>query len=202
MYLKVILFGEGVKTLNPYNGIFVISLYNYCRFAGGQLPKREGEKEELEAMNGWSGRGSMGIALIAILTGCTSGVVRTDATWETYRNDRFGFVFLYPSDWISAPPPSNFDGQVFIHPHQPQVLIRGWAGYRLAEGEMPDTNFTTQQGREGHLRVEIGDRVSIMTLQVVRDDIAYAWYAQAPTDEFSRYYRLFDYMARHYRIEN
>jgi len=147
------------------------------------------------------GRGLSAIALVITLTGCTAGWVRSDATWETYNNDRFGFAFLYPSDWIAAPPPTNLDGRAFVHPQQPEIQMRGWAGYRVEEEDtVADTNFTTQQGLEGMLTVAIGDRVSTMTLELVRDDIIYTWQAQAPTAEFSDYYRLFDYIARQYRV--
>ena len=151
--------------------------------------------------------------LLVGLSGCSpwfnSNLNPTESqTWAVYRNDRYGFEFLYPNDWQPEPPPTNLDGQRFTHPEAAGVEMRGWAGSALVllpqagptgSRGLPE-NFVTDQGIVGYLQVEIGLDVSSMTLTLVRDQIAYSWQGRSPSREFADYYRLFTYIARQYRI--
>lgn len=74
-------------------------------------------------------RGMPWVACLAIaLFGCRSSDGLSDR-WETYRNPRYGFEFLYPAGWQAADLPENRDGAAFRNPQDPQVEIRGWASF-------------------------------------------------------------------------
>ncbi|OCR02774.1 hypothetical protein BCD67_18095 [Oscillatoriales cyanobacterium USR001] len=158
-----------------------------------------------------------GVVLVATLLGCSSSAVQS-GSWEIYRNARYGFEFPYPDNWVAGEAPVNGDGQVFSDRQNPALEMRGWAGYNLVgdvgkEGkniknnknniDSPkplQENFTTEQGVVGELKVELGDRVSSMTLTLVRGDVRYNFQGKAPSKQFADYYKFFYYVASQYRI--
>lgn len=155
------------------------------------------------------------ISLVLILSDCQSPNKRQLGTWQTYHNQRYGFEFLYPSNWVPAPIPSNRDGQAFSGPLPTDVEIRGSAGYiwqgieavRCKCGcryhhhpKVSKQNFTTQQGLTGELKVEVDSEFSSMTLTLKQRQILYVWQGQAPSKQFADYYRFFYYVASQYRV--
>jgi hypothetical protein len=74
-----------------------------------------------------------GAALMVVLFSCRSLDLSASKTWSTYDNRRYGFEFLYPSNWVASPMPDNLDGRAFSDPHNPTAEIRGWAGSQLPE---------------------------------------------------------------------
>ncbi|WP_275519787.1 hypothetical protein [Kamptonema sp. UHCC 0994] len=155
-----------------------------------------------------------GVALGAALLGCSSPATIQSGNWQTYRNARYNFEFLYPDNWVAAEAPANGDGQVFSDPKNPVVEIRGWAGYNLAAatGKQRDKNnsidrpkplqrnFTTEQGLSGELKVDLGSQVSSMTLTLVTGDVRYNFQGKAPSKQFADYYKFFYYVASQYRV--
>ncbi len=153
------------------------------------------------------------IALVLILSDCQSSNQRPLGTWKIYHNQRYGFEFLYPSNWVPAPTPSNRDGQAFSGPLQSDVEIRGSAGYSWQEIEaarykcachhhpkVSKQNFTTQQGLTGELKVEVASDFSSMTLTLSQGKILYIWQGRASSRQFADYYRFFYYIASQYRV--
>lgn len=150
-----------------------------------------------------------GIALIVMLSGCPPSDSQS-GTWKTYQNPRYGFEFLYPSNWVPAPMPDNRDGQAFSDRQNLAVQILGSAGDRLPEIEVVPSqekhpkstqqNFTTQQGRTGKLQVDVGTDFSLMTLTLTQGRIRYTWQGKAPSKQFADYYRFFYYIASQYRL--
>lgn len=144
-----------------------------------------------------------------MLSGCPPSNNQS-ATWQTYQNPRYGFEFLYPSNWVPAPMPDNRDGQTFSDPQNPAVRIIGVAGHRLPEIKLSSNqkhppkstqqNFTTQQGRTGKLQVDLGADFSSMTLTLTQEGIHYYWRGQSPSQQFANYYRFFYYIASQYRL--
>lgn len=155
----------------------------------------------------------------------TTGPVRHNAIgpnvlegWEYYRSDRYGFEFLYPSDWATAPleQREQADGeQAFVNPEMPTVKIRGWATHLsndavqgsatsepTEDSPTPDMemNFVTEQGMAGNLNVHSGSEMSSITLTLFQNDRVYKWQGEAPRGEFASFYQLFTYIANQYRI--
>lgn len=71
--------------------------------------------------------------LIVMLLSCQASNVGLQGSWNTYHNPRYGFEFLYPSNWASFPMPDNGDGGAFRDPKNPSTEIRGWAANKLSE---------------------------------------------------------------------
>ena len=145
------------------------------------------------------------VTLALILSGCRpSGFSFPAGIWKTYYNSRYGFEFLYPSDWVTATPPEDQDGQVFTLPQNPAVEIRGWASNRSAlpkdKAKSLQSNFKTKQGLAGQLKVKISPELSSMTLTLNQGQIRYTWQGQAPSQQFSNYYRFFYYTAAEYQV--
>ncbi|MGD1874672.1 MAG: hypothetical protein ACFB02_16660 [Mastigocoleus sp.] len=140
--------------------------------------------------------------------GCNLPGFNNSISWKSYTNSRYGFEFPYPANWESLPPPENNDGIVFILPKTKSVRIQGWAGNRLPESISKDekstrevnSNFQTRQGVSGNLVVEVGSELSYMTLIIVHEKLHYYWQGRSPSKDFQDYYRLFDYIARRYKI--
>lgn len=155
-----------------------------------------------------------GLVMTALLSGCRPSELQPATNLETYYNPRYGFEFPYPRRWIAAEPPTNQDGQAFNDPKNPEVEIRGWAGYRVSSGgkhrkhkkskkdesESLKQNFTTQQGVTGELEVNLGPKISSMKLTLVQGKLQYNCYAQSPSDKFADYYRLFYNIATQYKV--
>ena len=148
--------------------------------------------------------GVAGLVVGAMLSGCRPSEVPPASNLQTYRNPRYEFEFPYPKAWVAAEPPTNQDGQAFNDPKNPEVEIRGWAGYRVSssgkrgkhkrlkdKSEALNQNFTTQQGVTGELEVNVGPKISSMTLTLVQGKLEYNCYAQSPSEKFADYYRLF-----------
>ncbi|MGB3206777.1 MAG: hypothetical protein WBB28_17465 [Crinalium sp.] len=152
------------------------------------------------------------VLLTILLQGCQSSR-NSSATWKIYRNPRYQFEFPYPSNWIATAMPDNRDGQAFRDPQQPEIEIRGWAEHRLSgkilksrtstaknTAQQEQLNFTTQQGVTGQLQVKLGSDRSIMALSINRGLVVYHWRAQAPSKQFTDYYRFFYYIASNYSL--
>ncbi|WP_457796724.1 hypothetical protein [Methylocystis sp. S23] len=66
--------------------------------------------------------------LAAILTAAATAA--TAASWQTYRNDRFGTTADVPAGWRMGPEPGNSDGRVFASPDG-AAEIRIFGGYSV-----------------------------------------------------------------------
>ena len=164
--------------------LFEVSIANYIRSCRWLVP-------------------SCAIAIALLLSDCQSSNQNPSAgTWKIYHNQRYGFEFPYPSNWVVAPMPANGDGQAFSNPLQVEVEIRGAAGYRLPENrgvhqklpykqpKVSIQNFTTQQGLTGELQVEVGTEISSMRLTLTQGKVLYSWQGQAPNKQFADYYQI------------
>lgn len=121
--------------------------------------------------------------------------------WQTYRNQRFNFEFLYPEGWVDSIPPENQDGIAFSDPRNPGLEIRGWAEFKRSNTSAKlQPNFTTEQGIPGRLEVRLGAQSSVMTLTIQQQETVYHWRATAPSAQFDNYYRFFSFIARRYRV--
>lgn len=153
------------------------------------------------------------IAIVLILADCQSPNQISPGTWKIYHNQRYGFEFPYPSNWVTEPIPANRDGQAFSDPLHPDVEIRGSAGYNLPliEGafpkplqykhpKVPKNNFITQQGVIGELLIEVGADFSSIRLRLTLGKVQYNWQGQAPSKKFADYYRFFYYIASQFRV--
>ncbi|MCY7324163.1 MAG: hypothetical protein LH660_20765 [Phormidesmis sp. CAN_BIN36] len=154
----------------------------------------------------------LGLVLTVFLVSCGSSD-STSRTWKLYRNERFGFEFPYPDRWVESILPENRGGIAFGDPQAPEVEIRGWGeskrqGAILKEPMSRDLkkspsiplNFTTLQGVPGNLDAKIGLQSSSLTLTLAQGEVRYYWRGRAPNQKFSDYYRLFNYIASHYRV--
>lgn len=144
--------------------------------------------------------------LLLILCGCSAPSINA-VTWKTYSNSRYKFEFPYPSSWTSLPAPENDDGIAFVSPQNNTVEIRGWAGNQLPDAMINKnakktvyTNFRTNQGMSGVLEVEVGSQESSMKLTLTQGQLKYYWLGRSQAREFSKYYRMFYYIAQEYRI--
>ncbi|MGG6269602.1 hypothetical protein ACQ4M3_36615 [Leptolyngbya sp. AN03gr2] len=123
--------------------------------------------------------------------------------WQTYRNPRFGFEFLYPEGWVDSIPPENQDGIAFSDPRNNGLEIRSWA--KLKRPDQPKQpkatpNFTTEQGISGRLEVKVEAQTSTMMLTIDQKDVEYHWRGTAPSSQFGNYYRFFSFIASRYRV--
>jgi hypothetical protein len=146
------------------------------------------------------------ILVLLGLWGCKAFDSTSTTPWKTYSNQRYGFEFLYPSNWIELPSPENNDGSAFVSPEKKSLSIRGWAGNQLQTPISEDktakriSNFKTNQGVSGVLVVEIGREISTMTLIISGKQVKYYWQGQSASQDFDNYYRFFYYIAQQYRI--
>ncbi|MEH1818166.1 MAG: hypothetical protein V7L31_03555 [Nostoc sp.] len=149
------------------------------------------------------------IALLIILWGCTANDFNAGAiTWKTYTNSRYGFEFLYPSNWTPLAAPANDDGIAFISAQDNSVEIRGWASHQLPNSIVTDQesvkkikpNFQTTQGVSGVVVVEVDQQVGSMTLTLTQGQVKYYLRGRSKSQKFQDYYRLFYYIAQQYRI--
>ncbi|WP_392532800.1 hypothetical protein [Nostoc sp. C117] len=149
------------------------------------------------------------IALLIMLWGCTANDFNARAiAWKTYSNSRYGFEFPYPSNWTSLTAPTNSDGIVFISPQDNSVEIRSWANQQLPNSILTDQesgkkikpNFQTAQGMSGVMVVEVAQGVGSIRLTLTQNQVKYYWEGRSNSQKFPDYYRLFYYIAQHYRI--
>lgn len=141
----------------------------------------------------------VGFTIGAVLSSCSASMQSN--TWKVYSNQRYGYQFLYPSNWEAAGVSSNADGQAFRHPENPAVEIRAWAGYELSNSiNSVARNFQTEEGLVGELKVNIGPEISSMTLILEKGEVQYHWQAEAPTEQFDDYYKFFYYVASQYDV--
>lgn len=56
-----------------------------------------------------------------------------EKNFEKETNVRFGFSFLYPKTWDRKDPPTNSDGNTYIHPKNQDIKMFVWGGY-IIEG--------------------------------------------------------------------
>lgn len=152
-------------------------------------------------------RVASGMAIAVLISACTPTNPSVPTQWKTYHNQRFGFEFPYPPDWIALPPPTNQDGRAFHAPDYPNIEIRGWGTLKLTGLEeveqtptVPASNFTTEQGLPALLEVEVGTDESLMRMTLESGDVIYTWQGQSPKDRFGEYYSLFYAIAQNYRI--
>lgn len=149
--------------------------------------------------------------LTVLLVSCQGTDVNLPASWNTYRNSRFNFEFLYPSNWKPFPLPDNLDGRAFRHPENPNCEIRGWAEFAQLGTPPPENtskplnssqpeNFLTEQGETGKLQVDLNSDISVMTLTLTQNNISYNWQGRCESEQFADYYRFFYYIARQYRL--
>ncbi|WP_261207512.1 hypothetical protein [Laspinema sp. D2d] len=147
------------------------------------------------------------MAIAVLVSACTPTNPSVPTQWKTYQNQRFGFEFPYPPDWVALPPPTNQDGRAFHAPDYPNIEIRGWGTLKLTgleEAEetptVPESNFTTEQGLPAWLEVEVGTQESVMRMTLESGDVIYTWQGRSPKDRFGEYYSLFYAIAQNYRL--
>ncbi|MFP4123284.1 hypothetical protein [Coleofasciculus sp.] len=149
--------------------------------------------------------------LAVLLVSCQGTNVDLPESWNTYRNPRFNFEFLYPNNWIPFPIPDNLDGRAFRDPENPNCEIRGWAEFAELGTPSPEStsqplnpsqpqNFLTEQGETGKLQVDLDSDISLMTLTLTQDNVSYNWQGRCESEQFADYYRFFYYIARQYRL--
>lgn len=157
---------------------------------------------------GFQRLGVLGLCLA--MAACSTPGYPEQADWDQYQNERYDFTFPYPDTWIPGPMQDNLDGRAFRDPHQEVVSIRGWASQvSLPEaGEEASSsryqispNFTTDQGLEGQLQVDIGQTVSTIRLTLTQEGVIYSWEGRSPSDDFDDYFKFFYYVAQQYHIE-
>jgi hypothetical protein len=145
-----------------------------------------------------------GVSMTMICWGCNANNPQfKDTTWNTYRNNRYGFEFPYPSGWKELGNPDNSDGIVLVSLNKKNVEIRSYASkplLKLHNNPQPVPNFQTHQGFSGVLSVEAGERVTIMKLTITQEQLEYYWQGQSDSQNFQNYYRLFYYIAQEYKI--
>lgn len=145
----------------------------------------------------------LGMVLTVFLLGCRADDRNSAGNWVTYRNDRFGFEFLYPDRWVASITPENRDGMAFSDPTNPNVEIRGWAGTEISDPRRSaSSNFTTQQGISGNLEIKLDAKVSSMTMTIVQDKTRYNWRGSAPSQQFDSFYQFFYYIASRFKISS
>jgi hypothetical protein len=156
---------------------------------------------------------ALGCLCCALVVGCQPSSFQLPDRWQTYRNPRYGFEFLYPEGWLASIPPENQDGISFSDPRNPAVEIRGWANapqtpskerrrrgaIRISPSPQP-INFSTEQGLASNLQVDIDRKTSALNLTLTQGGIQYHWRGVAPSQQFGDYYRFFYYVASRYRI--
>jgi hypothetical protein len=145
------------------------------------------------------------IVLLIILWGCAAPSFNgSDFRWKTYRNERYGFEFPYPSNWTALRTPTNDDGIALVSPQSNTVEIRAWAVNKLPDlftkDQKINSNFQTAQGVSGIMLVEVDQQVSLMKLSLTQGQVKYYWQGRSQNQEFPDYYRLFYYIAQQYRI--
>ncbi|MDZ8185585.1 MAG: hypothetical protein RMX96_12110 [Nostoc sp. ChiSLP02] len=149
------------------------------------------------------------IALLTIVWGCSATDFNAEAiAWRTYSNSRYSFEFPYPSNWSSLRAPENNDGITFISDQNKSAEIRGWASQQLLNSldqerepvKKIQPNFETAQGISGVLVVESDRQTTSMTLTLTQNQVKYYFQGRSNSQEFSKYYRLFYYIAQQYRI--
>ncbi|GAB4460914.1 MAG: hypothetical protein OHK0037_08960 [Elainellaceae cyanobacterium] len=148
--------------------------------------------------------------LIGLMSGCSQLRIDEQRTWKIYHNPNYGFEFPYPDNWVPAPLADSQDGRRFRNPYNMDIEILGWASHvsstpgdsseQVRRSVLAAPNFTTRQGLSGQLRVEIGSTVSLMTLTLAEDGVVYFWQGRSPSDEFSKYYEFFNYVANEYTV--
>lgn len=162
---------------------------------------------------------AFGLALVLSVSSCQPSEKTASGTWKTYNNQRYGFEFPYPSNWVASPMPDNRDGQAFSDQQNSAVEIRGWAGQSLPDNgssgvyytsrakghkkyrpKHSKQNLTTKQGVTGELEVDIKPDISSMTLTLRQGQIQYKWQGRSPSQQFPDYYRFFYYIATEYRV--
>ncbi|MBE9205488.1 hypothetical protein IQ244_02855 [Nostoc sp. LEGE 06077] len=142
------------------------------------------------------------IALSLLLWGCSKPFSVSDTQWKTYSNSRYSFEFPYPSNWTVVAAPENDDGIALVSPRSQNVEIRAWASNRLPDvANAIQPNFQTTQGISGVLLVEVDQHVGLMKLTLTQGQVTYYWQGKSPSQEFSKYYPLFYYIAQQYRIK-
>ncbi|AFY82745.1 hypothetical protein [Oscillatoria acuminata] len=149
---------------------------------------------------------ALGMAIAVLISACTPTNPTVPTQWNTYQNQRFGFEFPYPPDWVALPSPTNQDGRAFHHPDYANIEIRGWGRLKLTgldEAEpLPafTSNFTTEQGLPALLEVEVGTEESVMRMTLESGDVIYTWQGRSSKDQFGEYYSLFYAIAQNYRV--
>jgi len=56
-----------------------------------------------------------------------------EENFEKETNVRFGFSFLYPKTWDRKNPPTNSDGNTYIHPKNQDIKMLAWGRYIIEE---------------------------------------------------------------------
>jgi len=56
-----------------------------------------------------------------------------EENFEKETNVRFGFSFLYPKTWDRKDPPTNSDGNTYIHPKNQDIKMLAWGNYIIEE---------------------------------------------------------------------
>ena len=146
-----------------------------------------------------------GVGVGMIYWGCNANDFQVkNVTWNTYKNNRYGFEFPYPNTWQELRKPDNSDGVVLVLPNKENLEIRSYASKPVLEFS-PKTqeqgyNFRTNQGVFSVLTVEVREKVTVIKLTITQAELEYYWQGQSESQDFQNYYRLFYYIAQEYKI--
>lgn len=92
--------------------------------------------------------------------------------FEKETNVRFGFSFLYPKTWDRKDPPTNSDGNTYVHPKNQDIKMLVWGNYNIEESleknteedDIPESFYTKYFKRKNNrvlLDVESGKNFDI-----------------------------------------
>jgi len=56
-----------------------------------------------------------------------------EENFEKETNIRYGFSFLYPKTWDRTDPPTNSDGNTYVHPKNQDIKMLAWGNYDIEE---------------------------------------------------------------------
>lgn len=129
----------------------------------------------------------------------------TNVKYETYYNDRFGFLIDYPSFMTLDPPPTNSDGQIFRHGN---VEMRAYGGFDMTEDDITKEEIVKREfeasKRETDTYTLLKDNYYVVsgvdkdgmkyfmkrTLHTNAATVWYTYYIKFPVDEKGFYYSI------------
>ena len=111
--------------------------------------------------------------------------------WNSYHNDRFGFVAPYPSTWTIGEEPTNGDGITLYQGNDGEISVYGT--YMLSV----DDEMMVQKGgkyAKGFEDVEEIDSKIVYKGLVVRDDFFFYIYANGSKEFYDKHKEIIEYI--------